>query len=225
MTSQDPLPRQGTRRTGVTRRPLPTGSKPSTAHYDWIAFVGIGALGLVVLLIISGAFTNAPPVESSTPTAFATDVAGLPTFSPEGTATAVATPTPSPTPSPSPTRSPSPTPSPTPTPTPSPSPSPSPSPTPLGTVGPVVPVFGLVIVEPADGSTTFEDVVIVRGLAAPGSDITRDVPLWFDEHATADSVGRWSFVLRLNPGENTFTFRVGDDRSTEQQLTINYIDP
>jgi hypothetical protein len=79
-------------------------------------------------------------------------------------------------------------------------------------------------VEPADGSTTFEDVVIVRGLAAPGSDITRDVPLWFDEHASADSVGRWSFVLTLSPGPNTFTFRVGDDRSTEQQLTINYID-
>ena len=66
--------------------------------------------------------------------------------------------------------------------------------------------------------------MIVRGLAAPGSDITRDVPLWFDEHTTADAVGRWSFVLSLNPGANTFTFRVGDDRTTETTLTINRIE-
>jgi hypothetical protein len=52
--------------------------------------------------------------------------------------------------------------------------------------------------------------------------ITRVVPFWFDEHTTADSAGRWSFVEQLNPGENTFTFRVADDSATEATLTLYY---
>ncbi|HUS21069.1 MAG TPA: hypothetical protein VMZ66_03550 [Aeromicrobium sp.] len=236
MARQDPQFDAGTGRTGVTRRPLPTGNKSSTAHLDRIAFVAIGGLGLVVLLVISGTFSPPPVVESPGPTATAaataTEVAVLPTFSAEPPASPDPTPTFSPalTPSP-PTPSPTPSPSPSPTLSSSPSPSPTPTPTsplipspsPLGTVGPVVPETGLLIVEPADGSTTFEDVVIVRGLAAPGSEITRDVPFWFDEHTTADSVGRWSFVLSLNTGANSFTFRVGDDRATDRTLTINHI--
>jgi hypothetical protein len=51
--------------------------------------------------------------------------------------------------------------------------------------------------------------------------ITRDVPLWFDEHVVADYAGRWSFALGLNIGDNVFTFRVGDDLSTVQTLTIH----
>lgn len=62
--------------------------------------------------------------------------------------------------------------------------------------------------------------MVVRGLALPGSTITRDVPLWFDEHALTDGAGNWSFALALNVGENVFTFRVGDDVSTAQTLTI-----
>jgi hypothetical protein len=65
-------------------------------------------------------------------------------------------------------------------------------------------------------------VIVVRGLAEPGSVITRDVPLWFDEHVVADSAGRWSFVLQLNAGQNTFTFRIADDRATERLLTVYY---
>jgi hypothetical protein len=53
--------------------------------------------------------------------------------------------------------------------------------------------------------------------------VTRDVPLWFDEHVVADSTGRWSFVLQLNPGVNTFMFRIGDDRATERSLMVNYV--
>jgi hypothetical protein len=64
---------------------------------------------------------------------------------------------------------------------------------------------------------------VVRGLASPGSVITRDVPMWFDEHVVADSAGRWSFVLELNAGQNTFIFRVGDDRATETLLTVHYL--
>ena len=78
------------------------------------------------------------------------------------------------------------------------------------------------IVEPVDQWATTERVVVVRGLAAPDSTITRDVPLWFDEHAIADSEGRWAYFLQLDPGENVFKFRVGDDLSTEQTLTVHY---
>jgi hypothetical protein len=80
-----------------------------------------------------------------------------------------------------------------------------------------------VILEPADRQTTNESVIIVRGIAAPGAVITRDIPLWFDEHVVADSAGRWSFVLQLNPGQNTFMFRVGDDRATERSVTVYYV--
>ena len=90
--------------------------------------------------------------------------------------------------------------------------SPSPTPTP--------PAFGLIILEPADGSTSADRTIIIRGLAQPNATITRDVPLWFDEHKVADGSGRWSFVESLNPGENKFTFRVGDDISTAVTLTV-----
>jgi hypothetical protein len=82
----------------------------------------------------------------------------------------------------------------------------------------------LLILEPAEGLQTTDRVVVVRGLAAPGAVITRDVPLWFDEHIVADTAGRWSFVLQLNPGQNTFIFRVGDDRATETPVTVYYVE-
>jgi len=85
---------------------------------------------------------------------------------------------------------------------------------------PTVPAVGLVIVEPMDGRATTERAIVVRGLAAPGTRVTRDVPLWFDEHTIADGAGNWSFALPLNIGENVFAFRVGDDVSTTQTLTI-----
>ena len=83
-------------------------------------------------------------------------------------------------------------------------------------------MVGLVILEPANGATTSERAIVVRGLARPGTVVTRDVPLWFDEHTTTDSTGHWSFIEQLNPGENSFTFRVADDRSTETTLVVYY---
>jgi hypothetical protein len=77
-----------------------------------------------------------------------------------------------------------------------------------------------VVVDPPDGHSTTEGAVIVRGLAQPGSTITRDVPMWFDEQVLADGSGTWSFPLALRDGENTFTFRIDDDLSTAQTLTI-----
>lgn len=87
---------------------------------------------------------------------------------------------------------------------------------------PTVPARGLAIIEPADGATVNEQFVIVRGLARPGSVITRDIPLWFDEHTRADSAGLWSFAVSLDEGGNTMTFRVGDDLSTARTLTVIY---
>jgi len=62
----------------------------------------------------------------------------------------------------------------------------------------------------------------IRGLAQPGATITRDIPFWFDEHTTADAEGRWSFTVRLSPGDNDFTFRVGDDRNTAVRIIVRY---
>lgn len=92
---------------------------------------------------------------------------------------------------------------------------------PPGSPPPTIPAVGLVILEPQNGRATTDRVVVVHGLAAPGSVITRDIPLWFDDHVIADSAGRWSFALNLNIGENVFTFRVGDDVSTTQTLTVH----
>ncbi len=86
---------------------------------------------------------------------------------------------------------------------------------------PTIPAVGLVIVDPVDRSATIERVVIVRGLASPGATITREIPMWFDEHTVADNAGRWSFVLQLAIGDNTFTFRVGDDLTTTRTLNVH----
>ena len=69
---------------------------------------------------------------------------------------------------------------------------------------------------------TTERSVVVRGLAPPGAEITRDIPFWFDDHTVADSTGRWSFAVDLLPGDNKLTFRIGDDAATSQSLTIRY---
>jgi hypothetical protein len=84
------------------------------------------------------------------------------------------------------------------------------------------PAVGLVIVDPANGSTTSENSVVISGLAQPNVTITHDIPNWFDEHTTTDSQGRWSFTESLAQGENTFKFRVADDMTTEVTLTIYY---
>ena len=202
MAHGDQDPDTGRRRSGVVRRSHLARQRPSTARRDALALVGVGGLSVVVLLVVLsllGGRSVVSPSPTPTRVAVASSTPTLkPTFSPE----ASPSPTPSPVPSPSPTASPTPTHSPMPSPTP--------------------PPVGLVILEPDNGSTTSERAIAIRGLAAPGSVITRDVPLWFDEHTTADSAGHWSFVEPLNVGENSFTFRVADDRTTEITLIVYY---
>jgi hypothetical protein len=64
--------------------------------------------------------------------------------------------------------------------------------------------------------------VLVQGLAAPGAVITWDKPLWFDDHTTAGADGYWSFSIALAQGDNVLTFRVGDDTTTAQTITVRY---
>lgn len=65
-------------------------------------------------------------------------------------------------------------------------------------------------------------VITVRGLSQPGAQITQDVLLWFDNHATADAAGQWSINVELNVGWNAVKFRVGDDLSTQITLNVYY---
>lgn len=80
----------------------------------------------------------------------------------------------------------------------------------------------MIILEPAEGATVTERVITVRGLAQPGAPITQDVPLWLDNHATADGQGQWSFTVELNVGWNALKFRVGDDFATAVTLNVYY---
>lgn len=64
--------------------------------------------------------------------------------------------------------------------------------------------------------------VLISGLTRPGATVTRVIPFWFDEHVVADERGRWSFPVRLVPGENVFTFRADGDVATEVVHTIYF---
>lgn len=83
-------------------------------------------------------------------------------------------------------------------------------------------IVGLTIQSPQDGQTVATKEVTVIGLAPPGLKITRDVSLGLDQHATADGTGHWAINVGLDDGENKLKFRIGDDRSTEQEIRVTY---
>jgi hypothetical protein len=78
-----------------------------------------------------------------------------------------------------------------------------------------------VIIEPDDGATVRGDEVVIRGLAPPGARVVHDIPLAPDPSTTADVDGRWVMRVRLEPGANQLTFRVGDDVGTARTLLVN----
>lgn len=223
---------------GRSRRPA------AAPRRDWLA-AGIVAgftvlLALLVVSVFNGHAADVAP--TSSPTFYA--VSSLSIFVQE-TPAATATPTAAPGPTATPTLGPTPTPTTPPTlgptllpstsapptltssatssPLPSLPPSASSVPPPSSVPEPTAPAYGLVIVEPANGYMSLNRSLLIRGLAQPGATITRDVPMWFDEHTVADSEGRWSFIEGLNIGQNTFMFRVGDDTATEVTLTVYYL--
>lgn len=94
--------------------------------------------------------------------------------------------------------------------------------TPLPTPEPTPPPAGLVIDFPADGELVRSRRINVIGTAPPGTTVTRDIPLWFDDHATADADGLWMIPVELAEGENRLTLRLGDDPATAQVLLVTY---
>ena len=101
-----------------------------------------------------------------------------------------------------------------------PKPTAKPTPRPTRTPRPTLPTtFG--VEDPSDGARTAGTVILVRGHAPPRSTVTRDVQLWFDQHTVADADGHWSMEVPLSAGENRLTFRLGDDRSTVETITVN----
>jgi hypothetical protein len=83
-------------------------------------------------------------------------------------------------------------------------------------------IVGLTIQTPHDGQVVATKEVTVIGLAPPGLKITRDVSFGLDQHATADGTGHWAIAVGLDNGENKLKFRIGDDRSTEQEIRVTY---
>jgi hypothetical protein len=236
-----PSGQPGQRHTGVVHGGIPRRPQRSPRR-DWLLGGIVAGLAVLMMLLVANAFGDRAVDVATEPTP-------TPTSNVESSLVAFSQETPAPTPSPTPTPAPTPTPIPTPTSSPTPTPPPSPTArltptpstsltaTPLPTAPPsttpsttpstapttpTTPAYGLVIVEPVDGSTTTDHAIVIRGLTQPDATITRDVPMWFDEHTVADSAGRWSFIEPLNVGENTFTFRVGDDTATDVTITINY---
>jgi hypothetical protein len=90
---------------------------------------------------------------------------------------------------------------------------------------PSPPIVGMTIQTPRDGDEVATQEVTVIGLAPPGLTITRDISLFPDQHAAVDSTGHWAIAVRLDQGENTLVFRIGDDRSTEQRIRVTFTPP
>jgi hypothetical protein len=109
------------------------------------------------------------------------------------------------------------------TPTPTPPPTLSPTPAPTGAVEPsATPQLGLTFDFPVDGDVLSDQDINIIGTAPPGSTITHDVPMWFDDHTVTRADGIWMLPMHLGDGTNLLRFRIGDDRSTEQVITVYY---
>ena len=174
--------------------------RPARPPTDYVPLLAAAALVLMIGLWLAGRLVIEGPTAVAAPTPVLV-AAASPTLPP--VFTTPPTPSPSPTPIPTPTQSLPPTPLPTAVPT-------------------AQPAQTFAILSPADGVVVNVGGIVVEGLAAPGAPITWDRPMWFDDHTVADADGHWSFVIGLNPGDNVMTFRVGDDVTTAQTITVRY---
>ncbi len=123
----------------------------------------------------------------------------------------------SPSPNPVPTRSSATSVSPTAVPTPRLTPRPTLEPTPP----PSLPI-AFSIVFPTDGEVLHDRQFNVVGTGPAGATVTRDVPLWFDDHVTVQADGTWLMPVSLGEGSNTFRFRIGNERATERAISVTY---
>lgn len=204
------------RRTGtVPRGPLRRQPPPSDPRLGWMLPIGALVVGSVAVAWIlgltetrgtaatAGATSAALASMSPTPEAVSTSIrATAPPLEPPTTGSPNVTPaTVEPTADPLPTVEPTADPLPEPT---------------------REPYVGLAIDFPGDGEVVRSRVINIVGTAPPGATITRDIPLWFDEHTTVRADGIWMLPVQLTKGENPLTIRIGDDRSTEIRFTVTY---
>ena len=94
--------------------------------------------------------------------------------------------------------------------------------TPRATPTPPNQSVGLTLVFPRGGEVLHQGQINVVGTGPPGGTLTRDIPLWFDDHVTVHADGTWLVPVSLGVGENVLRFRIGDDRSTEQVVNVTY---
>ncbi len=234
------------RHTGTVPRRDPRRKTPTPSpRTSWV----FGLVGLVIGAFVIGRFLmggSSAPGSSATATPIPVAVAATQTTvtfvaasatapgavspstpEPLSTSALIASPTVEPTtqptlePTPSPTLDPTvePTPSPTPEPSPTATPAPTAEPTPVPTPSPLV---ALAFDFPHDGEVLRDADINVIGRAPPGSTVTRDIPMWFDDHTLTRDDGIWMMPLHLGQGPNELRFRIGDDRSTEQVITVTY---
>jgi hypothetical protein len=78
----------------------------------------------------------------------------------------------------------------------------------------------LVFLNPVDCQLVADDPIVIRGQAPPGSRIVRDISLGPDAGAIASASGTWEIEVDLGEYENEFTFRIGDDRTTQRTIRL-----
>ena len=77
-------------------------------------------------------------------------------------------------------------------------------------------------VSPEDGATVTTKTIVVRGTAAAGSRIVRDIPSAPDQSTRSGSDGTWSLKVTLKNGVNNLRFRLGDEKATTRTLLVVY---
>ena len=93
-----------------------------------------------------------------------------------------------------------------------------PTPTPAPTPPP--PGGRIVVLEPQDGVEVDAEEVVVSGLAPPGSTVVREFGFFETQSAEVGPDGSWRMRVRLDPGDNSLTFRVGDDPVTSRTIHV-----
>jgi hypothetical protein len=210
-------PPQQQRASGTIRRSDLRPRPPKPAKVAWPVVVAGVALGLLAVAWILAGRPSQQGVnvaDASTSPAPSlhlprtTGVAGLVSPAPpSATSTAAVRATATP---PAPTRRPTPTAS---------EPAPTES---VPTESPPGQVAAFTIIFPADGELVRDQSFNVIGNGPPGATVTRDIPLWFDDHVVVREDGNWLMPITLGQGENVLRFRVGDDRATELVIRVIY---
>jgi hypothetical protein len=163
-------------------------------------------------LVAAATATHGSTAEPATQPAAALQPTAIPELTPAATVEPPPT-TPQPTPIPTTTSTPEPTPEPTVAPL---------TPEPTVALPTPSPLVGLAFDFPHDGEVLSDADINIIGRAPPEAEVTRDIPMWFDDHTTTRDDGIWMMPIHLGQGENVLRFRIGDDRSTEQVLTVTY---